>query len=136
MLRVISAGHPGGLIIRDGAVVRTLPTPTALPVSMGDLRAPEVVEESLQPGDHVLLYTDGVTEARTEDGEFFGVDRLAAVRGPCDGGWVVGAGDNAPARTRDPRLPEQRLAGRRDHSSRAVAGRLVAAAVSGGPAET
>jgi hypothetical protein len=87
LLRVISAGHPGGLIIRDGAVVRTLPTPTALPVTMGDLRAPTVVEEALQPGDQILLYTDGVTEARTDDGEFFGVDRLIAfvVRAMADG---------------------------------------------------
>lgn len=78
LLRVISAGHPGGLIIRDGAVVRTLPTPTAMPVTMGDLGAPVVVEEALQPGDHILLYTDGVVEARTDDGTFFGVDRLVA----------------------------------------------------------
>ena len=87
LLRVISAGHPGGLVIRDGAVVKTLPTPTALPVSMGDLRAPDVVDEALQPGDHVLLYTDGITDARTEDGEFFGVDRLVAfvVRAMADG---------------------------------------------------
>jgi serine phosphatase RsbU (regulator of sigma subunit) len=87
LLRVISAGHPGGFVIRDGAVVKTLPTPTALPVSMGDLQAPEVVEEALQPGDHVLLYTDGVTEARTESGEFFGVERLVAfvVRAMADG---------------------------------------------------
>jgi hypothetical protein len=87
LLRVISAGHPGGFVIRDGAVVKTLPTPTALPVSMGDLRAPDVVQEALQPGDHVLLYTDGITEARTERGEFFGVDRLVAfvVRAMADG---------------------------------------------------
>ncbi|MEE3919482.1 SpoIIE family protein phosphatase [Micromonospora sp. BRA006-A] len=34
-LRVISAGHPNGLIIRGGRVATVLPTPTALPVTMG-----------------------------------------------------------------------------------------------------
>jgi serine phosphatase RsbU (regulator of sigma subunit) len=40
-------------------------------------RSYEVCEESLQPGDRLLLVTDGVDEARTEDGGFFGRDRLA-----------------------------------------------------------
>ncbi len=75
-LCVISAGHPGGFIVRDGKVVTVLPTPTALPVSMGDLRAPVIVEETLEPGDRLVLYTDGITEARTADGQFFGADRL------------------------------------------------------------
>jgi hypothetical protein len=77
-LRIISAGHPGGVVLRHGKAVRMLPTPTALPVSLGDMRPPGVVEEALEPGDHLLLYTDGIVEARAADGTQFGVDRLIA----------------------------------------------------------
>jgi hypothetical protein len=76
VLRVISAGHPSGVVIRQGKAVKILPTPTALPVSLGHHRPPVVVEEALEPGDHVLLYTDGIIEARSSDGEPFGNDRL------------------------------------------------------------
>jgi serine phosphatase RsbU (regulator of sigma subunit) len=75
-LRVISAGHPSGIVLRSGRAVKVLPTPTALPVSLGDQRPPVVVEEALEPGDHVLLYTDGIIEARSAGGEEFGIDRL------------------------------------------------------------
>lgn len=86
-LRVISAGHPSGLVIRRGRVVTVLPTPTALPVTLGDRRPPVVVEDSLEPGDDVLFYTDGITEARSADGERFGTDRLVdfTVRALADG---------------------------------------------------
>jgi serine phosphatase RsbU (regulator of sigma subunit) len=77
--RRISAGHPGELLLRDGRLVRTLPAPTAMPLGLADLGGPvpEITEEALEPGDQLLLYTDGVVEARTADGEFFGLDRLA-----------------------------------------------------------
>jgi hypothetical protein len=75
-LRVISAGHPSGLVIRRGRVATVLPTPTALPVTLGDQRPPVVIEEALEPGDDVLFHTDGITEARSAEGEPFGVDRL------------------------------------------------------------
>ncbi|MBB2946532.1 hypothetical protein FB565_006300 [Actinoplanes lutulentus] len=76
VLRVISAGHPGGIVLRRGRLVTVLPTPTALPVTLGDRRPPVIIEEALEPGDQVLLYTDGITEARDYDGNPFGVERL------------------------------------------------------------
>ena len=33
--------------------------------------------EKLEPGDRVLLYTDGVTEGRAADGTPFGIERLS-----------------------------------------------------------
>jgi phosphoserine phosphatase RsbU/P len=78
VLRSISAGHPGGLLLRDGQRVKDLPAPTGLPLGLHALAGggPEIVEEALEPGDHVLFYTDGVIEARSADGEFFGRQRL------------------------------------------------------------
>jgi sigma-B regulation protein RsbU (phosphoserine phosphatase) len=76
--RKISAGHPGELLLRDGHLVKALTAPTAMPLGLaafGDV-LPGVEEEALQPGDQILLYSDGVVEARTQDGEFFGRDRL------------------------------------------------------------
>ncbi|MGI5214689.1 PP2C family protein-serine/threonine phosphatase [Plantactinospora sp. CA-290183] len=77
-LRMINAGHPGAILLRDGKAVRELPGPTALPLGLGHLssRRPAVHEEDLHPGDRILAYTDGITEALSADGERFGVDRL------------------------------------------------------------
>ena len=78
--RRISAGHPAELHLRDGRLMPPLPTPTALPLGLGHMvsRLPRVVDLALQPGDTIVLYTDGITEARDVTGALFGPDRLAA----------------------------------------------------------
>ena len=68
------AGHPRPLLLR-GRIVAELSCDPVLPFGLGDgPPKPRVAE--LEPDDAVFLYTDGVTEARTADGELFGLDRL------------------------------------------------------------
>ena len=73
------AGHPGPLLLRGTRVVKTLETDPGLPLGLGAAlgQSPRITEEGLEPGDRLLLYSDGVVEARNADGEFFGADRLA-----------------------------------------------------------
>jgi hypothetical protein len=70
----ISAGHPPPLIIRHGRLSRTLTASPAAPLGIPlEGPSPVVAEESLEPGDLLLLYTDGLTEARHPDGQMFTV---------------------------------------------------------------
>jgi hypothetical protein len=77
-LRWVNAGHPAPLLLRSGRVVRALESPPRPPFGLADLvpGSIEVAAEHLEPGDAVLLYTDGVIEARTPEGVDFGLDRL------------------------------------------------------------
>jgi hypothetical protein len=74
-LRYINAGHPAPLLLRRGRAVRHLDEGRRMPLGLDDA-AVRVAEVALEPGDRLLLYTDGVTEARTPDGERFGVGHL------------------------------------------------------------
>ncbi|GAA2719225.1 PP2C family protein-serine/threonine phosphatase [Cellulomonas aerilata] len=75
-LRYVAAGHPAPLLVRDGRVVKAL-TGGRRPMLGVGAEDVGVAEEWLQPGDSLLLYTDGVPEARDDHGQFFGVDRLS-----------------------------------------------------------
>ncbi|MGW7635869.1 PP2C family protein-serine/threonine phosphatase [Streptomyces decoyicus] len=72
-----NCGHPPPLLIRDHQVLekaleRPGEPPMGMPAALGD--APRTVHRAaLEPGDRVLLYTDGVTEARTAGGGRFGL---------------------------------------------------------------
>ena len=70
-----NAGHPLPLLIRGGRVVAALECRPTPPWGITG-RPPTLATVSLEPGDSVLVYTDGVTEARDPGGDVFGVERL------------------------------------------------------------
>jgi serine phosphatase RsbU (regulator of sigma subunit) len=74
-LRWVNAGHPHPLLLRRRRVVRALDSPTTLPIGFGGAD-PQVSEETLEPGDRVLFFTDGITEEHLTGGELFGESRL------------------------------------------------------------
>jgi hypothetical protein len=74
-LRYVNAGHPPPLLLRRGRAVRALTGGRRLPMGIEDYVI-EVGEEFLEPGDRLLLHTDGVTEARSPQGVPFGTDQL------------------------------------------------------------
>jgi serine phosphatase RsbU (regulator of sigma subunit) len=76
-LRWVSAGHPTPLVLRSNRIVKALDAARATPFGMPMFGTePTVAEARLQPGDILVLYTDGVTEARYSSGSQLGVKGL------------------------------------------------------------
>lgn len=75
VLRSVSAGHPPALVVRGNRVVGRAANEPTLPLGLGG-DEPVITQTSLEPGDRLLLFTDGVVEARSESGVFFGEERL------------------------------------------------------------
>ena len=71
-----NAGHPAPLLLRSHQVVKELRCSPSLPWGLGGA-CQEVGNEALEPGDWVLVFTDGVVEGRSHHGEEYGVERLA-----------------------------------------------------------
>ena len=74
----MTCGHPQPIIVRRGSALSTVDVKIGLPLGFGALGpvTGTVVEVALEPGDGVLIYTDGVADARSPDGEAFGEQRL------------------------------------------------------------
>jgi serine phosphatase RsbU (regulator of sigma subunit) len=83
VVRLVVCGHPPPLLLLRGGEILPLRTGAAPPLGMGDLAADghdyTVETFPFAPGDRLVLYTDGVIEARNGSGTFYPLaERLAS----------------------------------------------------------
>ena len=73
-IRLLNAGHMPPLLLR-GTILQEIPHGAS---ALGDLAGAVFVEQKLEmrDGDTLIIYSDGLTEARNEAGAFFGEPRL------------------------------------------------------------
>jgi serine phosphatase RsbU (regulator of sigma subunit) len=98
---VCIAGHPSPLVVRaNGTVEAAAGRQSTL---LGVFATPALGDEPLllAPGDSLVLYTDGVTEARAADGEQFGEERLVALLAGCAGRTADGIARRIELAARD-----------------------------------
>ena len=77
-LDYINAGHCSPIHIATGGAYTYLDT-TCMPVGLLEDAEFQVESIQLAPGDKLVLYSDGVTEAANPEGEFFGKKRLREI---------------------------------------------------------
>lgn len=69
-------GHYPPVIIRGGRWTTQLDCPPGPPLGTDFDFHGDLCQETLQPGDRVVFYTDGITEARSPEGHEFGLVRF------------------------------------------------------------
>ena len=75
-LSFVDAGHEYPAIQREGGSFSIEKDVHSMPVAALKRAKYSINELELKPGDIIVLYTDGVTEARNTDGDMFGEQRL------------------------------------------------------------
>ncbi|MFI8966086.1 PP2C family protein-serine/threonine phosphatase [Streptomyces sp. NPDC053493] len=91
VVRLLSCGHPAPLLQRQGRV-RPVPfTDPSLPVNLAGLYTSRhhVEEVPFGPGDRLLLFTDGVSETRDRDGDFYPLEERLSRWADEPGGRVL-----------------------------------------------
>jgi serine phosphatase RsbU (regulator of sigma subunit) len=72
----VTSGHVVPLLVRSGTVRQLSAAPILSPMGLDLLESVAGAEMSLRKGDRVLLYSDGVIEARAPNGQYLELDRL------------------------------------------------------------
>jgi len=81
-LRYCNGGHDCPLLLEKGIVRKEMCRPH-LPLGVFDDTKYDIQETLLAPDSTLFLYTDGLTEARRERKQFFGIERTVAVLDGC-----------------------------------------------------
>ncbi|MBZ9638482.1 PP2C family protein-serine/threonine phosphatase [Streptomyces sp. PSKA30] len=91
VVQLVNRGHPPPLLLHQGRVQALMPSSPQPPLGLEDLiTGPPAKPESYPfvPGDRLLLYTDGVIEARNRDDDFFdlreAMERIGAGTTPAE----------------------------------------------------
>jgi serine phosphatase RsbU (regulator of sigma subunit) len=92
VVNLVCMGHPPPLLLRDSAAFPLEIRHPAPPLGLGTLGDASYVSEtfSFGPGDQLLLYTDGVTEARDSGGVFYPLPERVALADRAAGGPAGG----------------------------------------------
>jgi serine phosphatase RsbU (regulator of sigma subunit) len=72
---LVSCGHPPAMLVRPDGRASLLDAPAGLPLGLGD--SYDAITVPWAPGDRLLMYTDGLSEARNARGEFLDLPTLA-----------------------------------------------------------
>ncbi|MFK0257946.1 PP2C family protein-serine/threonine phosphatase [Streptomyces sp. NPDC090445] len=84
VVRLVNCGHPPPLLLREGRVIPLDTADASPPLGLSDVLSPDVTVETFpfDVGDVLLLYTDGVVEARDRRRAFYPLaERLTAWAG-------------------------------------------------------
>ena len=97
-LRHTNAGHLPPLLVRPGKAGEWLRIPPGTALGVDEKARYETATTMLQPGDALILYTDGVTEAMDAEERLYSAERLLATVGAREIGsaeeWVRGIFDS------------------------------------------
>ena len=74
-----NGGHNHPLLVHRDGTSQYLEMPDGIALGVFDGFDYDVRQRELEPGDNLILYTDGVTEAMNSEGELFGEERLQVV---------------------------------------------------------
>ncbi len=78
-IEICNAGHPPPIVVQNGTIQRI--DATSLPIGMFCTELFPSRTVRLDPGATLLLYSDGLVDAENPGGDYYGIERVAALAG-------------------------------------------------------